>query len=254
MIKSILKLYISRAYRIKLRRYFNYLRGFYYSGNNFYCICCDKSYKKFLVFGNIKRDNAKCPGCSSLERTRLLQYYLQNETDIFSKDRHILHFAPEYMLSKRLRQSSKNYISVDIQKGLADRIEDIQHLTFADNKFNHLICSCVLGHVPDEAKAIDEIYRVLKAGGKAYVLTVIDLNNNQTFEDGNILSEADRLNFYGEKDLLRLHGRDFIIRLKRSCGTVKEVDYSLDFSLNERERFSLGNKERELIYEIEKLF
>lgn len=252
MIKRILKRFIGIKYRRQIRLTFNILRGYYYLGNNFYCVCCNHSFRKFLPFGNIKRNNAKCPSCESLERTRLLQYYLKNETEIYSGSKKILHFAPEYMLSKSLRASTDEYISVDIEKDLADRVEDIQKLSFEEHTFDYLICSCVLGHVPDEPKAIDEIYRVLKVGGKAFVLTVIDLNNPITYEDENIVSEKDKLKFYGEKDLLRLHGRDFNERLMRPRGNVKEIDYAVTFSLNDRNRFSLGNNERELIFEIEK--
>lgn len=252
MIKRILKYFIKRKHRLILRRKFNVLRGFYYLGDNFYCVCCDHSFRKFLPFGNIKRSNAKCPRCESLERTRLLQYYLEKETDIYSGSKKILHFAPEYMLSKRLKDSSNHYISVDLLPDLADRVEDIQNLNFKEHTFDYLICSCVLGHVPDEAKAIDEIYRVLKVGGKAFILTVINLSNPDTYEDVNVVSENDKLKYYGEKDLLRLHGTDFINRLKRTKGTVKEIDYSEKFKTIERKRFSLGNKERELIFEIER--
>lgn len=251
--KRILKRLINRKKRLFLRRTFNIFRGYYYTGKRYYCVCCNHSFSKFLSFGNIERYNAKCPRCESLERTRLLQYYLKNETDIFSKNKDILHFAPEYMLSKSLKTYSQNYISVDIEKGVADRVEDIQNLNFKNQTFDYLICSCVLGHVPNETKAIDEIYRVLKIGGRAFVLTVIDLNNINTFEDPNITSEDDKLKFYGEKDLLRLHGRDFINRLRRPIGTVKEIDYAVNFKQEDRNRFSLGNKQRELIFEMIRL-
>ena len=252
MIKRFIKKIISRKYRLIIRRCFNNFRGFYYRGKNFYCVCCNQSFQKFLPFSNVKRQNAKCPNCESLERTRLLQYYLKQETDIYLGNKKILHFAPEYLLSKSLRASSDSYISVDIERYLADSVEDIQDLSFKEDTFDYLICSCVLGHVPDEAKAIDEIYRVLKIGGKALILTVIDLNNPFTFENVNIVSETERLKLYGEKDLLRLHGRDFFERLKRSNGSVKKIDYAQTFNPSDTHRFSLGNGERELIFEIEK--
>ncbi|WP_245584799.1 class I SAM-dependent methyltransferase [Pedobacter glucosidilyticus] len=249
----ILRYFVKKKYRLVIRRILNNFRGFYYLGSKFYCICCNRSFREFLPFGNIKRANAKCPKCESLERTRLLQFYLKNETDIYFEDRAILHFAPEYMLSRRLKESSKKYISVDIEKDLADRVEDIQNLSFKDMTFDYVICSCVLGHVSDETKAIDEIYRVLKIGGKAFILTVIDLNRLDTYEDKNIITDSNRLKFYGEKDLLRLHGRDFINRLKRTNGIVREIDYAQSFSDDDKKRYSLGNKERELIFEIERI-
>jgi SAM-dependent methyltransferase len=41
---------------------------------------------------------------------------------------------------------------------------DITRLPFADDSFDVVICSEVLEHIPDEAKAIEEIARVLKPG------------------------------------------------------------------------------------------
>ncbi|TKB96066.1 class I SAM-dependent methyltransferase [Pedobacter cryophilus] len=253
MIKEILKKVIKTEFRIKIRRNIFELKGLLHKGNKFYCICCNQSFNKFLSFGNEKREDAQCPSCGSLERTRLLNYYLINETDIFFDNKSILHFAPESMLSKSLKKSSNKYLSVDIQKGYADKIEDIQNLTFEDCAYDYIICSCVLGHIPDEKKAIDELYRVLKIGAKAYILTVINLNVYETLEDSSAISDEQRLKLFGEKDLLRLHGTDFIERLKRSKVSVKQIDYSLNFSLHDRRRFSFGNKERELIFEIEKI-
>ncbi len=251
-IRSFIKRITNKSFRLRIRYSYNYCRGYFYYGKEYYCVCCDRFFKKFLPFGNIERKNAKCPNCESLERTRVLQYYLKDNTDIFNRDKYILHFAPERMLSKNLKKASENYISVDIEKGAADRVEDIQNLGFKNSTFDYIICSCVLGHVEDEDKAINEIYRVLKVGGKAFILTVIDLKNPFTFENVNIVSETERLKFYGEKDLLRLHGKDFFNRLRRSNSSVKEIDFAQTFNLSDRNRFSLGNGERELIFEIEK--
>ncbi|MFC5283382.1 class I SAM-dependent methyltransferase [Pedobacter alpinus] len=198
------------------------------------------------------RENAACPYCNSLERTRLLNYYLINETDIFSGNKSILHFAPEYTLAKQLKKSSKNYISADIEKCVANIVEDIQSLTFEDNKFDYIICSCVLGHVPDEISAIKEIKRVLKAGGKAFILTLLNIGTYKTLEDKHIITYEDRLKHYGEGDLLRLHGEDFLERLNIPNTVVEKIDYSTKFTKEEKTKYSLGNKERELIFCLKK--
>lgn len=46
---------------------------------------------------------------------------------------------------------------------------DITALPFADNNFDHIICSEVLEHIPDEAAAAAELVRVLKPGGNLIV-------------------------------------------------------------------------------------
>lgn len=49
-----------------------------------------------------------------------------------------------------------------------DVVCDIENLPFKDNSIDYIINSAVLEHVPYPAKAIAEIHRVLKPGGKLY--------------------------------------------------------------------------------------
>lgn len=53
---------------------------------------------------------------------------------------------------------------------LAQRI-DIQNIPFPDNCFDAVIANHMLYHVPDLAKALSEVKRVLKSGGKFYAAT-----------------------------------------------------------------------------------
>ena len=43
-------------------------------------------------------------------------------------------------------------------------------LPFSDNEFDSLICIEVLGHIPDTEKAVNEMARVLKPGGKLFII------------------------------------------------------------------------------------
>jgi SAM-dependent methyltransferase len=251
--RGIVKLIVPIQIRVVLYKVSYKIRWLFYRGNNFYCVCCGKSSEKFLNYGNVTRANAACPYCNSLERTRLLNYYLVKETDIFSGHKEILHFAPDGKLGSKLKKQSQNYVSADLMKGIADEVQDIQQLSYSDNKFDYIICSCVLGHVPNEEIAINEIYRVLKPGGKAFIMTVINLGTYKTLEDPMIKTEVDKLNFYGEKDLLRYHGEDFEHRLQRDNVEISKIDYSKEFSEEDQKKYSLGNKERELIFVAEKL-
>ncbi|ADY51786.1 Methyltransferase type 11 [Pseudopedobacter saltans DSM 12145] len=224
------------------------IKRLYTKKGKYYCVCCNTSVRSFLSFGLVPRENAICPVCNSLERTRLLKYYIINETDIFIGNKKILHFAPEPILSLCLRKLSKQYVSADIRKDYADREEDIQRLTFSDDEFDYIICSCVLGHVEDEAKAVEEMYRVLKVGGKAFIITLLNTEIYETLEDDSIGTPSQRFEHYGEYDLLRLHGEDFLERLKRPNVFVEKMDYADRFSVEEKQKFSLGDKKREIIY------
>lgn len=249
MIKQIYKHIIPERFRNEFI-YFKYrVISVFYSGSKFYCNCCGKSFRKFLPHGIVVRKNAACPYCKSLERTRVLLFYLQNETDIFNNDKSILHIAPEKQLEKLLRKSSGNYISGDINPALAQEVVDITNIQYSTNTFDYIICSHVLGHVPDEQKAVREIYRVLKPGGLAIIMTVLGKNLAETYENNDIESSVDRIKHFGEPDLIRLHGRDFIERIKRPEVEVQEINYLQKFSKEEQERYSLGNNQRELIFQ-----
>ncbi len=50
-----------------------------------------------------------------------------------------------------------------------DFVEDIHALSFADNSIDAVLCIAVLEHVYDPKKACEEIVRVLKKGGEAFL-------------------------------------------------------------------------------------
>lgn len=253
MIKRIYKNLFSEKLRVKIRIYLNILISPFYSGDQFYCNCCQKSFRKFLSKGNVERKNAQCPYCGSLERTRVLALYLRNETGIFTmKSPRILHIAPEYSLFRILKKLDAEYVDGDIDPAYARNVVDITDIHFPDNYFDLIICSHVLGHVPDEGKAVKELCRVLAPGGEAIIMTVLDLDSPVTLEDSRILEPEDRLARYGESDLCRLHGMDFQDRLEAGGFKVKPIDYRTHFTAAENARFRLGDGKRELIFSCEK--
>lgn len=249
MIKYIYKKLLTEKMRNDLHVLWYKLRALFYYGNKFYCNCCNKSFSKFLPKGNIPRANAECPYCGSLERNRLLLLFLQRKNMLTGKDIQLLHFAPEYCL-KRIFSALKNidYVDADINPNLATHEVDITKVPFKDNSFDLIICSHVLGHVPDEHKGLTELFRVLKPGGVAIIMTLIDKNRAHTFEDPQLNTASERLINYGEPDLCRLHGMDFKNRIEKANFYVEIVDYSKELNKSEREKYSLGNGDRELIF------
>ena len=100
-------------------------RGMYqrwlYKGDTVLCSCCGGTFRTFLPAGGLQqRQNARCPGCGSLERHRLLWLYLQQKTNLFSDSLRMLHVAPEYMMQKKLLSFPNiTYMSVDLDSPLA---------------------------------------------------------------------------------------------------------------------------------------
>lgn len=253
MIKAIYKKLIPEKSRLKLRLSLQKLTFPFYVGTNFYCNCCGKSFRKFLPKGNIIRQNAKCPYCSSLERVRLLDLYLDQELNVYKKkDIKVLHFAPEAILFKKFSSQQIEYIDCDINPAYARYIVDITSIPYPDDYFNLIICSHVLGHIPDEVKAIHELKRVLKDDGIALIMTLLNLKEEKTFEDPKINSAQDRLKYYGEPDLCRLHGNDFAARMQSQGFKVERIDYRKQVPEEVVVKNSLGNGEREIIFKCTK--
>lgn len=54
---------------------------------------------------------------------------------------------------------------------------DIENMSFPDNTFDSVFSSCVFCTVPNPEKGIDEVYRVLKKGGKAVFIEHMKSSN-----------------------------------------------------------------------------
>ena len=199
-------------------------------GNTFTDPIDGKSFRMFLPYGyGTQRNNVLSPSTLSLERHRLLWLYLQNETDFFTakEKKNVLHFAPEQEFYKRFKkQKNIQYTTTDLFSPLADVKADICNLPFEDNQYDVLFCNHVLEHIPDDTKAMQELYRVLKPGGMAILQIPQDLNRAATFSDDSITDEKERAAIFGQYDHVRVYGRDYFDKLRSIGFTVVEEDYT----------------------------
>ena len=206
-----------------------------------------KSFKMFLPYGYGKqRNNALSPSTLSLERHRLLWLYLQNETDFFtaSEKKKVLHFAPEQAFYKLFRnQKNIDYTTTDLFSPLADVKADICNLPFEDNQYDIIFCNHVLEHIPDDTKAMQELYRVLKPGGMAILQIPQDLNRAVTFTDDTITNQKERAEIFGQYDHVRIYGRDYFDKLRSIGFTVIEEDYTQKISPELVEKYCLAKGE-----------
>jgi SAM-dependent methyltransferase len=232
---------VPRKYMIRLSYLFRIISQYTNKGNNVECPVCKGHFRKFMPYGyNKVRENALCPGCLSLERHRLLWLYLQNRTDFFSANLKVLHIAPEQCFYKRFRlMKNLTYITADLGSPLADVKLDIQEMPFDDNEFNIIICNHVLEHVPDDRKAMREIFRVLKQGGFALLQVPTDYSAEKTYEDSTITDPKEREKRFRQWDHYRLYGKDYLKRLTEVGFNIREENYLFVLSETERERFKL---------------
>jgi len=204
-----------------------------------------KSFKSFLPYGYGKqRNNVLSPSTLSLERHRLLWLFLKNETNFFTENKKVLHFAPEQAFYKRFRKMKNlKYVTTDLESPLADVKADICNLPFQDNEFDVILCNHVLEHIPDDTKAMQELYRVLKPKGMAILQIPQDLSREKTFEDNSITDRKERAKIFGQYDHVRVYGRDYFNKLRSIGFNVNEVAYTTSLSDVNIEKYCLAKRE-----------
>jgi SAM-dependent methyltransferase len=215
-------------------------------GNNVECPVCTKAFITFLPAGNPVRFNAKCPKCSSLERTRLIWLYLLNTTNFFLESKRILHVGPENSLFQNFTTNRKfQYYPIDkFTEGYSYSVGtidmDLTSLKFDNNFFDFILCSHVLEHIQDDRKAMQEMFRVLKPGGFGIILVPINLAILETFEDNTIISPEERKKHFGQFDHVRYYGLDIKGRLEQIGFNVKMENAFCDiYSSTEQIRYGL---------------
>lgn len=212
------------------------------SGDKFTDPIDGKSFKRFLPYGYGKqRENVLSPSTLSLERHRLLWLYLKSETDFFTAPKKVLHFAPEQAFYKLFReQKNLDYTTTDLFSPLADVKADICDLPFQDDQYDLILCNHVLEHIPDDTKAMQELFRVMKPGGMGIFQIPQDLKREHTFEDNSITDPKRRAEIFGQYDHVRVYGRDYFDKLRRIGFTVIEEDYTKKISPEMVERYCLA--------------
>jgi len=202
-----------------------------------------KSFRKFLPYGyGNQRENALSPSTLSLERHRLMWLFLRDETDFFSSNNKLktLHIAPEQcFLDIFKNQKNLDYITSDLESPIADVKADICDLPFKDNEFDIVFCNHVLEHIPDDKKAMKELFRVLKKGGLGIFQIPQDLSKELTFEDDSITDKKERARIFGQYDHVRVYGRDYFDKLRSVGFKVEEIDYTKKIDPEKLERFCL---------------
>ena len=236
---------IPRPLLIRLSYIARPVLAFFLKGNKFTDPIDGKNFKTFLPYGyGNQRSNVLSPSTLSLERHRLLWLYLQNETNFFSENLKVLHFAPEQAFYKRFKKlNNLNYVTTDLNSPLADVKADICNLPFKDNEFDVIFCNHVLEHIPDDTKAMYELHRILKVGGWGIFQIPQDLNRKTTFEDNTITDKKERAKIFGQYDHVRIYGRDYFDKLRSIGFKVKEVDYTNTLSSEKIEKYCLAKGE-----------
>ena len=240
IIKKILNT-VPRPWLIKMSGLARPFLDLYYRGNRYTDPINGKSYRKFLAYGYVNiRENVLSPGTLSLERHRLMWLYLQRQTDFFTKPAKVLHIAPEQAFYKRFKKLKHlDYITADLYSPLADVRADITDLPFDDNEFDVIFCNHVLEHIPDDTKAMQELFRVMKSDGFGIFQVPLDNNRTETFQDDSITDPEERTRIFGQYDHVRVYGTDYFDKLRSIGFKVEAVDFTKTMSEAEIDKFRL---------------
>ena len=236
---------IPRPILISLSYYISPIVSFILKGERFTDPIDNKSFRMFLPYGyGNQRNNVLSPSTLSLERHRLLWLYLKNETNFFTSKKKILHFAPEQAFYKTFRNLKNiDYTTTDLLSPLADVKADICNLPFEDNEYDVILCNHVLEHIPDDTKAMQELFRVLKPGGMAILQIPQDLKLSVTFTDNSVTDQKERAKIFGQYDHVRIYGLDYFDKLRSIGFKVVEVDYTSKIDATLIEKYCLAKGE-----------
>lgn len=156
-----------------------------------------------------------CPGCRGLSRHRSLLAILRSTTDFFEPGARILEVAPMRGFEAVCRSHPGcDYTSIDLERHAMER-GDITNLRFENDSADYFVCFHVLEHIPNEARAVREIHRVLRPGGCAVLQVPVDWDAEHTREyDGPNPRDVGHV---------RRHGRDFPARIAAAGFDVEAV-------------------------------
>jgi len=172
-----------------------------------------------------------CPACDAFDRERLTALYLDRVLPSFDRRRRyrVVEFAPATALRRTVkRYPCIEYRSADLMRNDVDDRFDLTKCPYADCSVDVFLCSHVLEHIPDDRKAMRELYRILTPDGFGIVLVPLFPAVDETHEDASINTVELRAKYFAGGDHVRQYGkRDFLDRLTAAGFRVEQlgIDY-----------------------------
>lgn len=210
----------------------------FYIGKEKTCFVCEKNIKRFLPLPN---DELLCPYCGSLKRNRRLIQQLLPKLENRMK---VLEFSPSKCLKNRLKAESRiDYITSDfVGEFEADKHYDITNIDEKAETYSIIVCYHILEHIENDIQAMNELYRVLKKGGKCFIQT--PFKSGDIYEDLSIKDPKQRELHFGQHDHVRIYSVESLKARLESVGFTVEI---LNFREEKDNRFGFGENETVLV-------
>lgn len=236
-----LKKILPKDFLIKNELFFRKLICVFYFGNSNQCTICDKKIRKFLLN---QRGEKLCPSCGSMPRDRRLFAEFKKEIS-GQKEIKLLDFSPSRSLYRQLKKTKNiQYFPTDLSTDFISEYQyDITKIPKEDHFFDFIFCYHILEHIDEDAKAMNELYRVLKNKGKAFVQT--PFIEGEIYENPEIKTEEDRLEYFGQKDHVRIYSVNGLAERLQNAGfnvQIKVFNEDNYFGLRQEETILLLTK------------
>jgi SAM-dependent methyltransferase len=171
----------------------------------------------------------ECPHCRASDRDRLYALYISKRlrpSDAID----LLEIAPSKPLSAMLKQYGKISLrTADLMMpGVDDHIDITDMACYGEARFDAFICSHVLEHVPDDAKALRELHRILKPGGWGILMVPVIPAAEKVDEDPDLKDEAERWRRFGQYDHIRLYSKKGLLERIAAAG-FRTRQYGQDY-------------------------
>jgi len=211
-----------------------------------FCPIEEKEYNCFVPEEKGVWKSLISPGNGARSRHRLIWLYLKQNTGIFTTKCNLLHIAPEFCYFEILKNlPNLDYLPGDkMVEGYGKQSQvaymDLLDLQLKDNSIDYILCNQVLEHIPDDRKAMSEMYRVLKPGAKAIITVPFDEARETTYEDFSITSPEEREKHFGQWDHVRWYAKDIVNRFKDAgFRDVELIRFCEQFSKADFDKFGL---------------
>ena len=205
------------------------------------CEFCGWSGFSFVPIYYVDRYRADvfCPRCRLSDRYRTLVHFLRHSkfgADVRASRPRVLEIAPVESSRQLLTAefAARESVGFDISNPWADVTGDLQNLPFPNESFDLFLCYEVLDYIPDDKRALAELWRVLKPGGCG----ILRVGFNEALPATIEYAKPDADDSYH----IRRYGRDLPDRFRNPGFDVELVDLVSGVSQFERLRLGLDGQ------------